>query len=138
MNPEAQSSLPSKAQPIGGVESMPLESALIQFIGHRQTYGRPKSDFRQLSFTLTEIRRQQPSRPPQELCLSGPGFTVTLVGWRLNLLPELLANGKINRIRAVDNTPGGLAVEGPLVCSIRIHWPGSERSIILLPSKGRS
>jgi len=128
---------PSQAQPIGSVESMTSESMLIQFIGHRQTCGFPKSDFQQSDFILTEIRRQHANRPPQELRLLTPGVMVTLVGWRLDLLPELLANGKANSIRAVDGASAKLVIEGALVCSIHIFRHSSATTTALLPSPSR-
>ncbi len=138
MNPETKTLSPSQAQPIGSVESTPSESVLIQFSGHRQTCGFPKSDFQQSDFILTEIRRQHPNRPPQELRLLTPEVMVTLVGWRLNLLPELLANGKVNSIRAVDGASAKAVIEEPLVCSIHIFRHSSATTIALLPSPSRS
>jgi hypothetical protein len=137
MNPETKTLPPSQAQLIGSVESTPLESVLIQFSGHRQTCGFPKSDFQQSDFILTEIRRQHPNRPPQELRLLTPEVMVTLVGWRLNLLPELLANGKVNFIRAVDGASAKVVMEEPLVCSIHIFRHSSATTIALLPSPSR-
>jgi hypothetical protein len=138
MNPENQPSPPSQDKPIGSVELMPSESALIQFIGRRHTFSFPKSGFRQSEFALTEKLRQQPNRPPLELRFYGSGVTITLAGWRLDLLPELLANGKVNSVRAVDRLPADLVIKEPLVCSIHIFWHSSAKSITLLSSKAGS
>jgi hypothetical protein len=138
MNSETKPLPPSLSKPRGSVEAMSSESVLIQFGGHRQTCGFPKSDFQQSDFILTEIRRQHPNRPPQELRLLTPGVMVTLVGWRLDLLPELLANGKVNFIRAVDGASAKLVVEEPLVCSIHIFRHSSATTTALLPSPTRS
>jgi hypothetical protein len=137
MNPETKSSSRSLDKHTGSIELLPSQSAVIQFTGHRQTFGCPKSDLRQMGFTLTEIRRQHPDRqlPPQQLFLSVADFTVTLAGWRLESLPGLLADGKIARIRAVAKTPDRLAVEGPLVSHIRICWRKCQQSLLLLPPK---
>lgn len=131
MNPEAKSPPSSHEKPVGSVELVPSESALIQFIGRRHTCGFPKSDFRQSEFILTEIRRQQPHRSPQELRFYSSGATFTLTGWRLDLLPELLGNGKVNSIRAVDGVPAKLIIEEPLVCSIHIFWHSTTKTITL-------
>lgn len=116
---------------------MPPEPTLIQFIGRRQTYSFPKSDFRQSEFTLTEKQRQHPNRPPQELRFYGSGNTFVLSGWRLDLLPELLAKGQVNSIRAENRLPADLVFKEPLVCSIYIFWRSSAKSITLLPSGAR-
>jgi len=137
MNPETKTLPPSQAQLIGSVESTPSESVLIQFSGHRQTCGFPKSNFQQSDFILTEIRRQHPNRPPQELRLLTHEVMVTLVGWRLNLLPELLANGKANSIRAMDGASAKVVIAEPLVCSIHIFRHSSATTTALLPSPCR-
>ena len=124
--------------PVGSVESSPSESALIQFSGDRQTCGFPKNDFQQSDFVLTEIRRQHPNRPPQELRLLTTRVMVTLVGWRLNLLPELLANRKVNSIRAVDGVSTKAVIEEPLVCSIHIFRHSSAKITALFPPSSRS
>jgi hypothetical protein len=130
---KSQPKSPATEHEAGCLELAPPESALIQFVGRRHTCGFPKSDFRQLDFTLMEIRPQQPHRPSQKLFLFTPKVTVTLLGWRLDSLPELLASGKVNRIHAVDGVLAKLIVKEPLVCSIRIYWPGSTKAITLLP-----
>ena len=138
MNPNKLLS-PSKPSHVGCVEANPSESALFLFVGHGQTYGFPKRDFQQLNFILTELRRQQPPRPPQELRLFCPGRTITLNGWRLESLPESLAAGKIHCIHAADGVLANLVIEEPLVCRIRITWPtspeGSTESMTLHPPK---
>lgn len=126
---------PASEQEAGCVELAPPKSALIQFVGHRQTCGFHKSDFRRLDFVLTQIRRQHPNRPPQELRFYGSGVTVTLVGWRLESVPELLASGKVNRIHAVDGVLAKLIIKEPLVCSIHLFWPSSTKTIALLPPR---
>jgi hypothetical protein len=135
MNPETKPLPPSQEKSIGCIETATSEPALIQFIGRRHTYSFPKSDFRQSEFALTERQRQHPHRPPQELRFYGSGVTFTLTGWRLDLLPELLANGKVNSVRAEDRLPADLVFKEPLVCCIHIFWRSSAKSITLLPSK---
>jgi hypothetical protein len=134
MNPETKPLPPSQAQSVVSVESMPPESALIQFIGRRHICSFPKSYFRQSEFTLTEKCQQQPHRAPQKLRIYSSGVTFTLTGWHLDSLSELLANGKVNSIRAIDGVSAELIVEEPLVCSIHIFWHSSTESITLLPS----
>jgi len=65
------------------------------------------------------------------------GLTVTLVGWRLNLLAELLASGKVNFIRAIDGASANMDAAEPLVCYIHISWRNSASAITLLPPKAR-
>jgi hypothetical protein len=138
MNPENTSSLPSQEKPNVCIEVMPSEPALIQFIGHNQTYSFPKSDFHASEFGLKEKRRQNPQRPPQELLFYGSGVALAPAGWCLDALPERLARGRINFIRAQGRLPADMIFKEPLVCSIHILWRSSGKSIALLPSEGRS
>jgi hypothetical protein len=138
MNLETKSVSPAKTPTVACIEPTSSESALIQFIGHRQTYGFPKRDLQNLSFTLTAIRSRQPKRPHQELQLFCPRVTVTLTGWRLELLLEPLATGKINCIHAVDQLLANLVLDEPIVGEIRLYFPGSCESITLLPEKSKS
>jgi hypothetical protein len=134
MNPENKSS-PPQVKSIGYVDATSPESALVQFIGPRQTYGCPKSDFRQLNFTLKEVRWQRSLRLCHQLSLSIPGIIFTLVGWRLDLLPEPLTKGEINFIRAVNNTSSELVIGEPVVFYIRIYRPDSDESIVFAAPK---
>jgi hypothetical protein len=136
MNPENKP-LPSLVKSIGYAEANSPESALIQFIGLRQTYGRPKSDFRQSIFTLKEIRWQRSLRLCQQLSLSIPGTIFTVVGWRLDLLPESLAKGEINFIRAVGMSDD-LDIREPVVFYIRIHPTHSGETIVFTAPKTKA
>lgn len=136
MNPENKSS-PPQVKSIGYVDSTSPESALVQFIGPRQTYGRPKNDFRQLSFTLKEVRWQRSLRLCHQLSLSVPETIFTLIGWRLEVLPEPLTKGEINFIRAI-NASNELAIGEPAVFYIRIYWPHSGESVVFTAPKTKA
>lgn len=127
-------SLPQPAEHEAGcVELAPPESVLVQFVGRRHTCGFPKSDFQQSDFTLIARCQQQPHRPPQKLCWFTPRVIITLMGWRLDLLAELLANGKVNRIHVVDGVLVKLIINQAVVCYVQIFWPRSEKTVTLLP-----
>jgi hypothetical protein len=136
MNPENKSS-PSQVKSIGYAFPNSPEIALVQFIGLRQIYGRPKSDFRQSSFTLKEIRWQRSLRLCQQISLSIPEAIFTLVGWRLDVLAELLAKGDINFIRAVGMSDD-LDIREPVVFYIRIHSIHSGETIVFTAPKTKA
>lgn len=136
MNPESKFS-PSQVKSVGYADATSPETAMVQFIGLRQTYGRPKSDFRQSIFTLKEIRWQRSLRLCQQLSLSIPGTIFTVVGWRLDLLPESLGKGEINFIRAVSAS-NDFTMKEPVVFYIRINWPRSSESIVFTAPKAKA
>jgi hypothetical protein len=136
MNPENKSS-PSQLKSIGYAMPNSSAMALVQFIGPRQSYGRPKSDFRQSSFTLKEVRWQRSLRLCQQLSLSIPEAVFTLVGWRLDVLAELLAQGDINSIRAV-NLSDDLDIREPVVFYIRIRSTHSGETLVFTAPKAKA
>lgn len=137
MNPETKTS-PSPVKSVGYADTTSPESALVQFIGPRQTYGRPKQDFRQLTFSVKEVRWQRSLRLCHQLSLFIPGNIFTLVGWRLDLLPESLTKGEINFIRAVNIKSSELVIGVPVVFYIRISAADLGESFVFAAPRAKA
>ena len=103
----------------GSVELIPPTPACIEFIDAHRLWGFPIAQLER--FVLEDNPEHQDKRtpPPHQLVLTYPDATVTLRGWRLELMVGPLITGRIARVHAEKHL-GSLIIEEAWVSQILV------------------
>ena len=121
MHPEQSRPLSEKPQFGGSVEVIPPVPMMTEFVGNDTSWGFPSH---LLYHFVLEANPNNPERkpdlPPDQLTIAYYRSIVVLTGWRLGFMLELLACGRIARIRAVDSPLAQMMVEEPWVTQIQV------------------
>jgi hypothetical protein len=103
----------------GSVELIPPQPLFIEFIDAHRLWGFPIAQLER--FVLEDNPEHQDKRtsPPHQLVLTYPDATVTLRGWRLELMVGPLITGRIARVHAEKHL-GSLIIEEAWVSEIHV------------------
>lgn len=119
---------PFSAKPFtGSVELLPPQPLFIEFIDARRLWAFPIAGLEH--FVLEDNPQHQDKRtsPPQQLVLTYPDATVTLRGWRLELMVGPLITGRVARVHAEKHL-GSLILEEAWISEIHVVPQANHRS----------
>jgi hypothetical protein len=103
----------------GSVELLPPQPLFVEFIDTHRLWAFPIAGPEH--FTLEDNPQHQDKRtsPPQQLVLTYPNATVTLRGWRLELMVGPIITRRVARVHA-EKYLGNLIIEEAWVSEIQV------------------
>jgi len=103
----------------GSVELIPPQPLFIEFIDAHRLWGFPIAQLERFVLEDNPAHQDKRTSPPHQLVLTYPDATVTLRGWRLELMVGPLITGRIARVHAEKHL-GSLIIEEAWVSEIHV------------------
>lgn len=103
----------------GSVELIPPTPIFTEFVDAHRLWGFPRNQLERFVLEDNPEHKSRRTSPPHQLVLTYPNATVTLRGWRLELMVGPLVSGQIARVHAEKHL-GSLIIEEAWVSEIHV------------------